>query len=822
MNRTGALMMAILTLLLGAPARGDQPARVLPDSLALTGDFARAQLLVREEPGDGGELARARDLTHQLTYATSDAGVVEVHDGGRVLAVGNGSATITIGGLPDGPRAVPVTVSGINSPPQADFVRDVRPILNKTGCASAACHASQHGKGGFKLSVFGFAPDEDYEAIARAGRQRRVNFASPGLSLFLRKPAMDLPHGGGRRVDRDSVEYHILHAWVQQGAPRPTDDEPEVTELQVTPQYRVGEAGLDQQLQVIARYADGSRRDVTALAKYDSMDDGTLTVDGEGRVRGVGRGQAGIMIRYEGQASVATFVIPYAASVELADWEQHNVIDELAARKFRELGLKPSPLCDDATFVRRAFLDAIGTLPPVEVVQEFVASQAPDKRRELVDRLLGLTGDPELDIYNDQYAAYWTLKWSDLIRNNSKSIGEQGMWALHNWIRESLRTNKPFDQFVRELVTAQGSIYSHGPANYFRINSNSSALTEATAQLFLGVRLECAKCHHHPFEKFSQADYYGLAAFFARVTTKNSEGFGLFGRESVVMVRSTGEVSHPRTRQRMEPTPLGGEPADHPLDRRIPLADWLTATDNPYFARSIANRYVGYLLGRGLVEPIDDMRSTNPASNPQMLDALAAHFTESGYDLKQLMRMIMHSRLYQLSSQPTAANASDRRFYSRYYVKRLAAEPLLDAVDRATGVTTKFKSLPPGTRAIELPDAEYPNYFLTTFAKPKRASVCECERSPDENLAQALHTLNGDTLANKISDKNGRIAKLLASEKPHDEIVGELYLATLCRPPTDAELRASREYVEGGPDKRECYEDLLWALINSKQFLFVR
>jgi hypothetical protein len=347
-------------------------------------------------------------------------------------------------------------------------------------------------------------------------------------------------------------------------------------------------------------------------------------------------------------------------------------------------------------------------------------------------------------------------------------------------------------------------------------------LAEATAQLFLGVRLECAKCHHHPFESYGQDDYYGMAAFFARTGTKNSEEFGLFGREQAVIVRDSGDVRHPRTNKVMTPKPLAGPPAEHPLDRRMPLADWLTAKENPQFARNIANRYVGYLLGHGLVEPIDDLRSTNPPSNPELLEALARHFADSDYNLKQLMRAIMTSRLYQLDSQPTAANAADRKFFSHYQVKRLAAEPLIDAIDSVTLVPTKYRNLPLGTRAIELPDAEYPDYFLTTFAKPRRVSVCECERMPDPTLAQALHTLNGDGLVLKTRDAKSRVTRLVAAGMPHDEIVGELYLAALSRPPSEAEAIASREMLAESPTPLEFYQDLLWALINSKQFLFVR
>ncbi len=794
---------------------------VQPAEVRLQGNFARAQLIVTQADSAGQTTTHSRDLTTEATFVSSNEAVVVVDASGRVLATGNGAANIqvTVGAVT---VETPVTVEGVVERPEFGFNEHIRPILNKQGCAAAACHASQFGKGGFKLSVFGYDADADYHIIVRDASQRRVNLLEPEQSLLLLKPTMQVAHGGGQRLIKGSVDYQILRDWLAGGAPAPKKDSPEVTKVIVTPSRRNATIGEKQQLRVEAVYSDGAQRDVTAWARFDSMDEALLSVTDTGLVTVADKGQAPIMVRFEGQAAVAMFLIPYSESVELADWQNNNFIDEFASAKFRELGIEPSPLCDDSTFIRRAFFDCLGSPPTREEVAAFLASDDPQKREKLIDRLLGLTGDPQQDIYNDQYAAWWTLKWSDLIRNNSSALGDQGMWALHNWIKESFRTNKPFDQFVRELITAKGSIYSNGPANYFRINTDSSALTESTAQLFLGVRLECAKCHHHPFEKYSQADYYRFASFFARVGTKTSEEFGLFGREQVVVVRDTGEVRHPRTGQQMKPTTLDGDEREHPLDRRIALAEWLTSKDNDFFARSVVNRYFGYLLGRGLVEPIDDLRSTNPATNAELLDALTAKFCESNFDLKQLLRTIMTSRLYQLSSQPTAANAADDRFYSHYRVKRLAAEPLLDAIDYATGSPTKFKNLPQGTRATELPDAEYPDYFLTTFAKPRRATVCECERSPDANLAQALHTLNGDILAKKISDRQGRVARLVADNKSHEEIVTELYFVTLCRPPSEAELAASREFLAASPSPTECYEDLLWALVNSKQFLFVR
>lgn len=794
---------------------------VEPASVNLSGNFAQAQLLVRQATSDASAARYAEDLTAAASFSSADPAIVSVSQRGRLLAIGNGTTAVNVT-VGDQSQSVPITVSGIQDAPEIDFRCQVQPVISKAGCNAGACHASQHGKGGFVLSVVGFDPKKDHEALVRDRIQRRVDFLQPERSLMLLKPTMQVPHGGGQRLRKDSPDYDMLVAWIRSGAPGPIEASPEVTALEVTPSERVGSAGMTQQLAVVATYSDGSQRDVTAWAKFDSMDEGMLTVDEHGSVNVLAQGQAPVMIRFEGQTGIALFSVPYAENVDLANWKNNNYVDELAVAKFRELGIEPSPLCDDATFIRRVFLDCTGSLPTVDETLAFLESTRPDKRQHWIDRLLGQTGDPQLDIYNDRYAAYWTLKWSDLIRNSSNNLGEQGMWALHNWIRESFRVNRPFDEFVRELVTAKGSIYMNGPANFFRINRTATDLTEATSQLFLGIRLECAKCHHHPFEVYSQADYYSFASFFSRVGLKNSEEFGLFGREQVVVVNSSGDVSHPRTGQRLEPTPLEGQPIDHPLDRRIPLAEWLTSKENDYFARSVANRYMGYLMGRGLVEPIDDMRSTNPPTNPAMLDALARHFADNDFDLKQLVRAIVSSRLYQLDSQPTEANAADHRFYSHYRVKRLLAEPLLDAVDRVTGSQTKFKNLPLGTRAIELPDAEYPNYFLNTFAKPRRVSVCECERSPDESLAQALHTLNGDILMTKITDTDGRVARLLANNTPHEEVVEKLYLAALNRYPTEPEREACRKFLEQSPSPKECYEDLLWALMNSKQFLFVR
>uniref|UniRef100_A0A7C2NYY1 DUF1549 domain-containing protein n=1 Tax=Schlesneria paludicola TaxID=360056 RepID=A0A7C2NYY1_9PLAN len=819
MSRPVVWLTISLTLASGA-LRAESPAsfRVEPAQVELRGNFAQAQLLV---PATAAAPDHAADLTTTATYASANEQIVTVTPAGRLIPRGDGTATVTVS-VNGQTVEVPVTVSGVAAQPTVDFLDQVRPVLTKQGCALGACHAAQYGQGGFKLSVFGFDPAADHAAMTRDSLGRRINPLDPTQSLILRKPTMQTPHGGGRRLQAGSRDYEMLVAWLAGGAPKPAAKERAISQLVVTPSQRVTEPGQKQQLRVVAHYADGEVRDVTAWARFDSLDDGLIIVNSEGVCTVVGRGQAAVMVRFEGQAGICTFLSPYSTQVELAGWTNQNFIDELAVAKFRELGIEPSPLCDDHTFLRRIFLDATGTLPTAEEIAEFIADPSPNKRQLWIDRLLGFAESPRSGLYNERYAAYWTLKWSDLLRNNSRDLQDQGMWAFHNWIKEQFRANVSYDRFVQQLVQGKGSVYSNGPANYFLVSSNPNEMAESTAQLFLGARLQCAQCHHHPFEKYSQDDYYGFAAFFARVGIKNSQEFGLFGGERVIVAKTTGEVRQPRSGQTMAPKPLDAEPADHPLDRRIPLATWMTSPQNPAFAQAVVNRYVSYLLGRGLVEPVDDIRATNPPTNVALMQALSDDFVQHQFNLKHLVRTILSSRLYQLDSQPTSQNVADTRFYSHFLVKRLAAEPLLDAIDHAAGTQTKFKDLPPGTRAIEIPDAEYPDFFLNTFAKPRRVSVCECERAPDPNLAQALHTLNGDVISGKIADKQGRVAKLLADKKPHAEIVTDLYLATLGRPATADETASAERLLADYPNPKEGYEDLLWALINSKGFLFVR
>jgi hypothetical protein len=797
----------------------------------LNENFALSRLIVTKADAGGEFSDRSDDLTTTARYQSSNTAVVTVTGTGKLRPAGNGRAeiTVTVNGTS---QIVPVTVEGFKSHPEVGFVKLIMPMLTKSGCNSGACHGLQSGKGGFKLSVFESSPREDYDVMVRAHAHRRVNVLVPQDSLLLQKPLQQIGHGGGKRFEHGSIAHEVFLAWIRNGAPGPESDQAVLSKLVVTPNRRVMDnigTYPEQQLRVEAVYEDDAVRDVTDWAKFDSVDTSIVEVSQAGLVSAnlQGRGQAAVMVRFAGQVAISMFVVPYSKSATLRNWKSNNFIDKLASDKFKELGIEPSPRCDDATFLRRAYLDSIGALPTVAETRAFLNSHESNKREQLIDRLLGLTNDPKLDIYNDLYAAYWTLKWSDLMRNTSAiDLNTTSMWCLHNWLKDSFRTNKPYDEFVSEILTAQGSVYRNGPANFYRINETTIDRTESSAQLFMGLRMRCAQCHHHPFEKISQDSYYELAAFFARIGKKETDEFLGARIEEVIYSRETGRIFHPRTNKRMLPRTFDGVVRDHLVDPRIPLAQWLTSPTNEYFAKAIVNRYMSYLLGRGLVMPVDDMRGTNPPTNVALMNALADDFVENGFDLKQLMRTIMRSRLYQLDSQPTKQNAIDRQFYSHYLVKRLPAEPLLDAINTATGTTTTFKNLPIGTRAIELADTMssrgVDNYFLKTFAKPERKTVCECERVPDPSLAQALHTLNGDTIKDKTADPNGRIAKLLEAKKTHDEIVTELYLASLSRFPTTAERAACERFLEDSPSPTECYEDLLWALLNSTGFLFVR
>jgi hypothetical protein len=791
---------------------------VEPREAKLDGRLSRLQLLVTGKTHDGYHV----DLTRTAEYESLSTEILAVNRTGQVVPHSSGTGQVRVR---SGKFVVDVSVvvSGLQPQAQVSFREHVIPVLSHAGCNQGACHGSQFGKGSLKLSLFGYAPEQDHAPLVRDQQGRRISLIRPDDSLILRKATMQLGHGGGMRFRTDSYDYEVLKAWIASGAPAPQTDETTVIDLTISPNEQVfRRIGQQQQLRIVAHYSDGWTRDVTQLAKYDSLGDGVAKVDPNGIVTAVGRGQTSIMIRYQGQAKVSHVLSPFAENVDLAGFQPNNIIDEKVKSLWKRLGVTPSPMATDSEFIRRAFLDSIGTLPHPDRVEVFLKSSDPNKRATLVDELLGLTGDTKRDVYVNEWSAYWALKWGDLLLNNRNKVGTGGMWAFSNWMRKSLRENMPVDQFVREIITAQGSTLENGPANYYRIAKNPADLAESTAQIFLGIRLQCARCHHHPFEVYSQADYYGLAAFFTRVGTKSSTDFGVLGGDTVVKLKPSGSIRHPRTSKIMAPTPLLGSPVelDGVRDLRRPLAAWLTSRDNPLFARNIVNRIWGYYMGTGLVEPIDDMRATNPPSNPELLDVLADEFVSNGYNLRKLMRAIMTSRVYQLSSTPQPKNAADTRLYLHYNLKRLPAEVLLDAIDFATETQERFSGVPLGTRAIELPDPNFRSYFLDTLGRPKRVIACECERTAEPNLAQVLHIANGELIERKLRDKNGRISKLIGRNMSDEEVVHELYLVTVSRAATEREIVACRQIIERAENRREGLEDILWALINSREFLF--
>ena len=821
-------LLAVIAVWVSAASatRAEQPTLLVdPLRAELNDRLARVQLLIRNRTSQN----QLEDVTRSARYENETPAIVTVDSDGYVTPRADGSGRIRIryGELE---QVVRFEVR-LPQKPSVSFTRDVIPAITKAGCNQAACHASQYGKGGFKLSLFGSAPSNDYVAIVRDWNQRRVSPVEPENSLILKKATLSIPHGGGRVVMRNSYEHEILRSWIASGAPGPQSIATAATDLVVTPDQGTFRVGQSQQLRVVASFDDGTSRDVTHIARYDSFSDGVVSVGKRGVMKVVGRGQGVVMVRFGEQARVARVLSPFRDRVDLSEFVTNNFIDQHAREHWERLGLQPSEICTDAEFIRRAFLDSIGTLPSPKRVKTVLASKDENKRSALIDQLLGLTGDPARDVYSKEWSAYWTMKWGDLLKNNRKKAGDSGMWAMHNWILRSVRENKPVDQFVRELITAEGSVFENGPVNFIAygprptdlpVVAPATDLAETTAQVFLGVRLQCARCHQHPFEVYSQDDYYGFAAFFTQLESKPTTTFGELGFDATVSVRGSGSIKHPRRGTIVAPKLLQAETIDTAAhhDLRMPLAQWLTAPDNKLFARNIVNRVWGQFMGVGLIEPVDDVRATNPPSNPGLLDALAADFVLHKFDLKHLMRRIMNSRVYQLSSLPRSENATQTRYYTHYNVKRLPAEVLLDALDFACGTQEKFPRVPLGTRAIELPDPNFESYFLDTLGRPQRVVACECERTAEPNLAQVLQIANGEVLQRKLTDENGRIAAILKRKVNDTAAIRELYLATFSRQPRGDEVQSCLDIIRRSADRKQGLENVLWALCNSREFLF--
>lgn len=693
-----------------------------------------------------------------------------------------------------------------------DFTNEIVPLLSRYGCNSGGCHGKASGQNGFKLSLFGFDPDWDYDAIVKQARGRRVFLASPAQSLLLRKATGEVPHGGGQRIARDSEAYQILRRWIDAGAPASSPDAPHVVGLHVTPSDRVMQPSQSQQLAVLAQYSDGSQHDVTRQAQYASNLEPVATVDENAVVTITEQsGEAAIMVRYMGYVAVFRAIVPHGQPLTtIPNFEPAGYIDRLAAEKWKKLGLLPSPPADDATFLRRVTIDLCGRLPSAAEVREFLADNSSDKRDRLIDRLLD----------SPDYPAFFAMRWGTILRNSNLAGADQAAYAFQNWMKDMIARNRPYDEFVRGIVAAAGE-WQDAPAINWYWQSRDDQLhqvTADTAQVFLGVRLQCARCHHHPYERWGQADYYGLAGFFTRLGRKS---FGQPPPYFASATATTGE-QNPLTGRVPEPKYLDGPVAQFTPeeDPRHALVDWMAQPDNPFFARVMVNRLWGHFLGRGLVHEIDDIRESNPPSNPELLDALAHDFIEHKFDVKYMIRTIVSSRVYQLSSEPTAANEHDRQNFARFYARRLIAEVFHDAVDEACGVHTKFNGVSSTARAIDLPHEGFGSYFLDTFDRPKRVTGCECGRSSGATLAQVLLLANSDEIEGKLASGDGCVASLMNEKQPINEIVVDIYLGALSRRPSDAELQTTLQYVSEQSDQRRALEDVLWTVINTKEFMF--
>lgn len=800
--RTGLTVCGLVIANLFAVEVYSADVRIEPARIEFRDAFARRQLLVSVDQ---------RDATRQTKYVSRNPEIVSVDASGYVVPRANGIAEIEA--TCNGQQVlVPVEVSGFDRVRAVDFATEIEPLLSRFGCNSGGCHGKARGQNGFKLSLFGFDHDFDYQALVSEGRGRRVMVSSPEKSLLLLKGSGVVPHGGGRRLDPGSEPYRLMLSWIQSGAPASAASVPHVVKLTMVPSERVMQSGEQQQLAVLADYSDGTRRDVTREAQYSTNLDVVAVVSDDGLVTSnEPTGEAAIMTRYMGQVAICRVLRPQGAPLaSLPDFTPRNFIDQLAAEKWKKLGLQPSPACDDPTFLRRVTIDVCGRLPTVEEVRSFLADMGPDKRDRAIERLLA----------SPDYPAYFAMKWGSILRNSNLAGAERASYAFHNWMKDMIARNRPYDEFVRGVVAASGE-WADAPAiNWFWQSRDDQLhqVTADTAQVFLGLRLQCAKCHHHPYERFTQDDYYGLAGFYTRLGRKS------FGEPPPYFTSPNVTLSerHPITGQQIEPKYLDGEIAKFTAeeDPRHALVDWMARPENPFFSQAMVNRLWGHFFARGLVHEVDDLRETNPPSNPELLQALAREFRDHQFDVKHMIRLIVQSQTYQLSSEPADQNRKDQQNFARYYARRLPAEVAHDAVEQATGAKTNFGNMSTDARAIDLPHERFGSYFLDTFDRPKRVSGCECERSTSATLSQVLLLSNSDEIENKLQNGKARIALLFEAKRSTPQMVEELYLATLSRYPTPQEIFNATSYIDHDSESRKSVEDLLWTLLNSREFLF--
>lgn len=797
--------------------------QLLPPTFQLRNSQARQGLSLQNLAN--GEITGP--VTDKFELTSSNPKVVKIENQ-TAIPVGNGTAVITarFGGQESSSQ---VSVSGLDQPHRWSFRNDVEPVLTKAGCNSGPCHGALAGKGGFRLSLKAYDVPGDFHTIVEQARGRRIELADPARSLVLIKPTGAVPHKGGVRFETDSLEYQILSEWISQGATPPAKSDPVIESLTVLPGRSILSKGQTQRLLVQARYSDDSVRDVTQWTAFSSVNESVAQVDKTGTVTVTGFGEGAIVCNFSSKIAITKITSPYPQKIDpelYAKSPRHNFIDDLVIKQLKRLNLPPSPQASDADFIRRAYIDTIGTLPTPEEVRTFLADQRPDKRNQLIERLLA----------RPEFVDFWTYQWSDLLLVNGVLIRPKAVKAYHDWIHQHVKQNTPWDVMVRELITAQGSSIENGATNFYAIHQDPESMTENVSQAFLGLAIGCAKCHNHPLEKWTNSQYYAMANFFSRVRAKGwggSKGSGDGVR--TLFVATEGDLVQPLTGKPQPPTPLDGEPIDinSPEDRRIYLANWLTSKENQLFRRSITNRVWANFFGVGLVEAVDDMRESNPASNEELLVAASDYLVEHDFDLKALMRVILQSAAYQRSSQPLPENKAEKRFYSRYYPRRMMAEVLLDAISQVTEVPDEFTKYyepnpqktdfyPKGTRAIQLYDSSVISYFLKTFGRNERMITCDCERSEEPTMVQVLHISNGETINNKLKAKESRVTELLAAGKSDQELIEQIYMLCLSRKPTEQESSELMQILQNTPqaEKRQAVEDLFWGVLSSREFLF--
>lgn len=778
--------------------------KVFPENINITHGRDQQSLVIQAVMPNGVTV----DVTSQATLQLENEAAARL-DQNRILPVADGAAKLNVA-YGELKAEVPVTVTNSQTRHPVSFQLDVMPIFMKAGCNAGSCHGAARGKDGFRLSLYGFDPRGDYHRLTREMTGRRIDLALPEGCLLVEKATGAVSHTGGKLIDPGDQYYQAVMEWLRDGANYDPGEVPVVQRLEVYPPSAVLEgADTTQQMTIRAVYADGNDRDVTDLAYFLTSNANSAKVDQAGLITANQRGEAFVMARFETHTvGIPVIVLPADSAFEWKDVPETNYIDTLVNNKLKKLRIQPSEVCSDGEFIRRATLDICGTLPTTDELNAFLADTDPEKRSKLVDQLLE----------RKEFVEIWVMKWAELLQvRSSQIVSYKATLLYYNWLQEQIASNVPIDQMIINLLSSEGGTFSSPATNYYENERDLLKVTENVAQVFLGMRLQCAQCHNHPFDRWTMDDYYGFAGFFAQIGRKRTNNDP---REQLVYDRGGGEARHPVTNQNMAPKFLGGETPDvRNKDRRRVVAEWITSPENPWFSKNLSNIVWAHFFGRGIVHEVDDVRVSNPPSNPELLNELGSKFAEYNYDFKQLVRDICNSRTYQLATETNATNESDRSNFSHAYLRRIRSEVLLDVISQVTETRNKFRGLPLGARAVQIADGNTSNYFLTTFGRTRRDTVCSCEVKTDPNLSQALHLINGETIQSKIRD-GGVLQRQLDAKVEPAQIIKDLYLRCVSREPTDEELKGLLAYVGESPEPLPALEDIFWALLNSQEFVF--